>query len=106
MAKRTRTGDLSHLNVEALEEGISRRSCHVKPPLQKVRNGKCDESKLGQLMGAEHFFWQLNCSSYDAASDQLAGRVVEYVASCHSVCHARSAAGLDNGKHVSPSSRP
>ncbi|CAL5220582.1 g2620 [Coccomyxa viridis] len=33
MAKRTRTGDLSHLNVEALEEGISRRACHVKPPV-------------------------------------------------------------------------
>ncbi len=36
MAKRTRTGDLSHLSVEALEEGISRRSCHVKPAAPKV----------------------------------------------------------------------
>ena len=36
MAKRTRTGDLSHLNVEALEEGISRRACHVKPPVPQV----------------------------------------------------------------------
>ena len=56
MAKRTRTGDLSHLNVEALEEGISRRSCHVKPPLQKVRNGKCDESKTRTAHGCRAFF--------------------------------------------------
>ena len=37
MAKRTRTGDLSHPSVEALEEGHSRRACHVRPLTVKVK---------------------------------------------------------------------
>ena len=36
MAKRTRTGDLSHLTVEALEEGNNRPACYVKLPVPKV----------------------------------------------------------------------
>ena len=39
MAKRTRTGDLSHLSAEALEEGHSRRACHVRPLTAKVKPG-------------------------------------------------------------------
>ncbi|BDA49693.1 Acetyl-coenzyme A transporter 1 [Coccomyxa sp. Obi] len=36
MAKRTRTPDLSNLSVEAAEEGLSRRQCHIKSPSPKV----------------------------------------------------------------------
>lgn len=37
---------------------------------------------------------------WGAASDQLERRVVEYAASCHPLCNARSPVGPDNGKHV------